>query len=116
MTDLRAEARSAPRPETGRELPSTAQRVIDRAKKNGATAADVMIREDDTFSVTVRMGEVETLKQATSRSLMLRVFIGKRTATSHTTDLSAAVVDRLTDETIDMARLTSEDESGGLPS
>src|SRR5207249_7647650 len=45
----------------------------------------------------------------------LRVFIGKRTATSHTSDISGAVVDRLVDETVEMARLTSEDESGGLP-
>jgi hypothetical protein len=37
-------------------LQNIAQRAIDRAKKNGASAADVMIREDDTFSVTVRMG------------------------------------------------------------
>src|SRR5437764_5096816 len=96
-------------------LQQKAQHVIDRARKSGATAADVMIREDDTFSVTVRMGEVETLKEAISRSLMLRVFIGKRTATSHTSDLSIPLVQRLVDETVEMARLTSEDQSGGLP-
>src|SRR2546425_11911780 len=74
-----------------------------------------MIREDDTFSVTVRMTEVETLKEAISRGLMLRVFVGKRTATSHTSDLSLPLVDQLVDETVEMARLTSEDESGGVP-
>src|SRR5262249_964525 len=116
MKNLKADASSAPRHEPERDLQATAQRVIDRAKKNGATAADVMLREDDTFSVSVRMGDVETLKQAISRSLMLRVFIGKRTATSHTTDLSVSVVDHLVDETVGMAKLTSEDESGGLPS
>src|SRR5437667_478422 len=97
------------------QLQDTAQQAIDRAKKSGATAADVMLREDDTFSVTVRMGEIETLKEALSRSLMLRVFIGKRTATSHTSDISGSVVERLVEETVEMARLTSEDESGGLP-
>ncbi len=96
-------------------LQQKAQHVIDRARKNGASAADVMIREDESFSVTVRMGEIETLKEAVSRSLMLRVFIGKRTATSHTSDISEPVVDRLVDETVEMAGLTSEDESGGLP-
>ena len=96
-------------------LQNIAQRAIERAKTHGASAADAMIREDDTFSVTVRMGEVETLKEAISRSLMLRVFVGKRTATSHTSDLSSAVLDRLVDETVEMARLTSEDSSGGLP-
>src|SRR5881392_4049581 len=84
-------------------LQDAAQHIIDRATKSGATAADVMIREDNSFSVTVRMGEVETLKEALSRSLMLRVFIGKRTATSHTSDLSAPLVERLVDETVEMA-------------
>jgi PmbA protein len=97
------------------DLQSAARGVIDSAQKNGATAADVMIREDDSFSVTVRMGEVETLKQAISRTLMLRIFVGKRTATSHTSDLTSSVVERLVGETVEMARLTSEDESAGLP-
>src|SRR5437016_5412030 len=96
-------------------LQDIAQHVVERVKNSGATAADVMIREDDTFSVTVRMAEIETLKEAISRNLMLRVFIGKRTATSHTSDISGSVIDRLVDETVEMARLTSEDESGGLP-
>src|SRR5438874_495875 len=96
-------------------LQDIAQHVVDRVKNSGATAADVMIREDDTFSATVRMGEVETLKEAISRNLMLRVFVGKRTATSHTSDLSASLIDGLVDETVEMAKLTSEDESGGLP-
>src|SRR5271169_5654902 len=96
------------------QLQNTAQLVIERAKKSGATAADVMIREDDTFSVTVRMGEIETLKEAISRNLLLRVFIGKRTATSHTSDLSSPAVEGLLDETVEMDRLTSEDQSGGL--
>jgi PmbA protein len=97
------------------ELKKTAQRVIDRAKKNGATAADVFIREDDSFSVTVRKGDVEKLKEAISRNLRLRLFVGQRTATSQTSDLSPAVLDKLVDETVEMAHLTSEDPSGGLP-
>src|SRR5947208_12659495 len=97
------------------DLKPAAEQVIHRAIKGGVTAADVMIREDDTFSVTVRMGEVETLKEAVSRGLLLRVFVGKRTATSNTSDLSQAAVDRLVDETVQMSRLTSEDDSGGLP-
>src|SRR6185436_1708932 len=96
-------------------LQDTAQQVIERAQRSGATAADVMIHEDNSFSVTVRMGEIETLKEAISRSLMLRVFVGKRTASSNTSDLTPAVVERLADETVEMARLTSEDQSAGLP-
>jgi PmbA protein len=97
------------------DLTNAAERVIQRAIKKGATAADVLIREEDTFAVTVRMGEVETLKQAISRGMLLRVFVGKRTAASNSSDLSEAMIDRLVDETVSMAALTSEDDSGGLP-
>jgi len=96
-------------------LEAAAQEAIERARQRGATAADVMIREDNSFSVTVRMAAVETLKEAISRSLMLRIFVGKRTATSHTSDLTPTVVEQLVDETVEMARLTSEDDSAGLP-
>lgn len=97
------------------ELKHIAEQVVNSAKKSGATAADVMIREDDTFSVNVRMGEIETLKEAISRGLLFRAFVGRRVATSHTSDLSESVVERLVDETVEMARLTSEDKSSGLP-
>jgi len=96
-------------------LKDTASEVVRRASSNGATAADVFIREEEKFSVTVRLGEVETLKESASRSLRLRVFVGKKTATSQTSDLAPEVLETLVDETIEMARLTSDDESGGLP-
>ena len=40
------------------------------------------------FSVGVRMGEVETLKEAGSRGAGLRVLIGKRMGSSYTSDLT----------------------------
>jgi len=97
------------------QLKDAAEALVRRAALKGATAADVFIREEEKFSVTVRMGEVETLKESVSRGLRLRVFVGKRTATSQTSDLTPAIVEKLVDETIEMAHLTSEDESGGLP-
>ena len=97
------------------ELKDRAQRVVDLAMKLGATAADGFIREEENFSVKVRQGDVETLKEAVSRSLRLRIFMGKKTASSQTSDLSPAIVDRLVKDTIEMAHLMSEDESRGLP-
>jgi PmbA protein len=96
-------------------LKEKAQHVVDYARQKGATAADAFIQEDESFAVTVRKGEVETLKESVSRSLRLRVFLGKKTALSQTSDLSAKPLDRLVEETLEMAHLTSEDESGGLP-
>ena len=96
-------------------LKEIARRVVDRAKEKGASAADAFLREDETFGVTVRRGEVEKLKEAVSQNLRLRVFLCNRTATSQTSDLSPSRVDQLVDETVEMAHLTSADESGGLP-
>jgi PmbA protein len=63
----------------------------------------------------VRKGDVEKLQEAVSRSLRLRVFLGKKTATSQTSDLTPSIVEGLVEETLEMARLTSEDENSGLP-
>jgi PmbA protein len=96
-------------------LKERAQQVVDHATKIGATAVDAFIREDEVFTVTVRKGDVEKLQEAVSRSLRLRIFLGKRTATSQTSDLSPSIIQDLVEETFEMARLTSEDESSGLP-
>ena len=96
-------------------LKTLAERAIHVALEKGSTMVDLMIREDDTFSLAVRKGDVETLKEALSRALSLRVFVGKRTATSHTSDLSESSIDRIIEQTVEMARLTSEDDSAGLP-
>jgi PmbA protein len=97
------------------ELKEKAQSIMTCAGRRGATAADAFIHEDETFSVTVRKGEVEKLQESVSRGLRLRVFLGKRTATSQTSDLSMELLDKLVTETLEMAQLTSEDDSGGLP-
>ena len=41
----------------------------------GATAAECVVREGDEFSTLVRLGQVETLKEAGSRSIGVRVFL-----------------------------------------
>ena len=65
--------------------------------------------------MTVRKGEVETLTDAGSKALGIRVFVGRRTATSYTSDFSAEALRRLVDETVAMARVTGEDPAAGLP-
>jgi transposase len=62
------------------DLESLAADVVALAMKAGASDAEAVAREGDEFSVNVRMGEVETLKESGSRGLGLRVFLGKRSA------------------------------------
>src|SRR5262249_6693661 len=92
-----------------------AAHLLARARALGADAADVLIGEGTDFSVTVRMGEVETLKDAGSKALGLRVFVGRRTASTYTSDFSPAALETLVGDTVAMARVTGQDPAPGLP-
>ncbi len=92
-----------------------ATELLKTARAAGADAADVLVAEGTEFSVTVRKGEVETLTEAGSKALGVRVFVGKRTASTHTSDFSWPTLRRLVGETVVMARATGEDPAAGLP-
>jgi PmbA protein len=92
-----------------------AEDLLRQARASGADAADLLVGEGTDFSVTVRKGEVETLKEAGSKALGLRVFVGRRTATSYTSDFSPAALSALVRQTVEMARVTGEDPAAGLP-
>jgi len=97
------------------ELPEVAQAAVKQALAAGATDAECTIAEGDEFSANVRMGELETLKEAGSRGVGLRVLIGKRMGGSYTSDLSREGILQMVRSAIDLAGLTSEDPHAGLP-
>jgi PmbA protein len=97
------------------ELRDIASDLVRRACVAGADAADVLVAEGTEFSATVRKGVVETLTEAGSKALGVRVFVGRRTASSHTSDFSWPTLQRLVEETVGMARATGEDDAAGLP-
>jgi len=101
--------------ETTLDLESLAAGVVALALKAGASDAEAVVREGDEFSVTVRMGEVETLKESGSRGLGLRVFLGKRSASASTSDLTADGVRQLVEGAMALAKVTEEDPFAGLP-
>jgi PmbA protein len=102
-------------PAASTDLEALTTDVVARALKAGATDAEVVLREGDEFSVTVRMGQVEQLKEAGSRALGLRVFVGNRTASTSTSDLSPEGIDHLVNGAIALAQVTSEDPFAALP-
>jgi PmbA protein len=95
-------------------LEAIASDLVALATKAGATAADVVVRESDEFSTVIRLGKIESLKEAASKALGLRVFDGTRSATSYSSDFSPASLSRLAERTLAMARATSEDPASGL--
>jgi PmbA protein len=95
--------------------PTLVADLLTRARRLGATAADVIAVEGTSFSTRVRLGAVEKLEQARERRLGLRVLIGQRTAVSSTADLSPSSLARLVEDTCARAELTAPDPHAGLP-
>jgi PmbA protein len=92
-----------------------AQILLKKAKAKGATEGDVLVVEGDSFSVRVRLGQIDKLEHAQEHQLGLRLFFGKRSAVTSTSDLSPASLDRLLEDTCALARSTAEDRVSGLP-
>jgi PmbA protein len=97
------------------DLETLAADVVALAMKAGASDAEAVVREGDEFSVNVRMGQVETLKESGSRGLGLRVFLGTRSASTSTSDLTAEGIRQLVDGALALAKVTEEDPFTGLP-
>ncbi len=97
------------------DLRVVATDVVARAMKAGATAAEAIVREGTEFSTVIRLGQVETLKEAGSRALGLRVFVGKRAASTYSSDFTPDGIDLLVNGALQLARVTSEDPFAGLP-
>lgn len=98
------------------------ERLIDialaatrRALELGATGAECTISEGEEFSASVRMREVENLKQAGSRGAGIRVLAGNLTGSSRTSDLSPQGIETMVRGALDLARITTPDPHAGLP-
>ncbi len=101
------------KPET--DLHNLAQDIVKRAMVGGATAAECVVREGDEFSTLVRLGQVETLKESGSKSIGVRIFHGKRSASTYSSDFSRDGLNRMLNSALTLAKITSEDPYSGIP-
>lgn len=99
----------------GRNWAELAADLLARAKRRGATEADVIVAEGSTLSVQVRLGTVDRLTKANEKRLGLRVFFGKRSASASTSDFSSASLDHFVADTCSLAQAVVEDGMSGLP-
>src|SRR5215471_17192786 len=100
---------------TSTNLKEFAADVVKRAMQGGATAAEAVAMDGSEFSTVVGLGEVETLKESGSKGVGVRVFFGRRAASSHSSDLTAAGVKQMVDSALALAKVTSEDPFAGIP-
>ncbi len=88
--------------------------IVARATRAGADAADSVVVSSGSTEVSVRLGKVEDIQRSESGDLGLRVFVGSRSASASTSDLSPAAIAALVERTVAMARLAPEDPFAGL--
>ncbi len=96
-------------------LAELASRVVELARAAGAEQCDVFAVSAEESTVSVRLGEVEKLIEAGSRSLGLRVIDGGRTAVCSTSDLAERALTQFVRETVELARISEPDADAGLP-
>jgi PmbA protein len=89
--------------------------LVRKAVARGATAAEVILRERTEFSVTLRFGDIEMLKESTDRGFGLRVLVDGQQASVSGADFTEDAVTQSIDQAVEMARVTSPDDSAGLP-
>ncbi len=97
------------------DLKPLAADMLERAKRDGSSEAEVMIADGETFSVQVRLSAVDRLTKAREKRLGLRVFVGQRSASASTSDFSRESLNRLVSDTCSLAAAVAEDDMSGLP-
>jgi PmbA protein len=101
------------------DLEQLAADAVKRALGGGATDAECTISEGEEFEASIRMREVENLKEAGSRGAGIRVLVaqgdGQRTGSSYTSDLSREGMETMVSKALELAAITTEDPHAGLP-
>ena len=88
--------------------------ALDYAQSQGADQAQIMASNDKGFSVTARLGEVETCEYHNQRSLAVTVYRGKAKGSASTNDINSESVYRTIDAALNIAKFTAEDNCSGL--
>ncbi|VFM98419.1 MAG: PmbA protein [Candidatus Kentron sp. G] len=88
--------------------------ILAEAARQGATAAEAGIGSNSGLSVSVRLGEVETIEHIQDRGLGVTVYFGQRKGSASTNDFAWKAIRETVQAACAIARYTSEDEYAGL--
>jgi PmbA protein len=96
------------------DLESIIERSLEEARSRGASQAEAAVSQDNGLSVSVRLGEVETLEHQRDRSMGITVYFGSRKGSASTADFSPDAVRATVAKACSIARFTAEDACAGL--
>ena len=88
--------------------------LVAQARKAGADAADAVYFRNMSTEVQVRLGLLEDVGRSDGEEIGLRLFVGKRSASVSSSDLSSDALAALVDRAVAMAREAPEDDFSGL--
>jgi len=96
------------------EAESRTADIVDLARKAGADAADALYICNASTQISVRLGTLEDVERSEGEEIGLRVFVGSRSASVSSSDLSADALAALVERATAMAREAPEDPYAGL--
>jgi PmbA protein len=88
--------------------------LVAAARRAGADASDALYVCNASTNVSVRLGALEDVERSEGEEIGLRVFVGGRSASVSSSDLSAEALSALVERAIAMAREAPEDPYAGL--
>src|SRR5580693_4189475 len=99
------------------ELLELGDGILRMARDRGGAdlVAECVLRSGAELSAKVRKGEPELVEEAGTRSAGLRVIHGKRVATTSTSDLTEAGIERFVSDAVELVELSQEDPFAGPP-
>jgi len=95
-------------------LEGTAEEAVELARSLGADQAEAGVSYGDGLSVTVRMGELETVERQRDRGLSITVYVDGRKGSASTTQASPTAIEETARKALSIASFTAEDEFSGL--
>ena len=96
------------------QLQDVVSYVLEQARQRGATQAEADASVNQGLSVTVRLGEVETIEYQRDRGVSVTVYFGHRKGSASTADLGRDAVLATVEKACTIARFTAEDPYSGL--
>jgi PmbA protein len=91
-----------------------AESLVERGAAAGASAADALYVGERSSGVQVRLREIDNVSRSEGEEIGLRLFVGQRSATAASSDLSDDALGILVERCIAMAREAPEDPFAGL--
>jgi PmbA protein len=95
-------------------LKAVAERAVALARRQGADQAEVGVSYEEGLSVTVRMGELESVERQRDRGLAITVYREQRKGSASTTDFSTSSVEDTVRKAMSIGSFTAADEYAGL--